>query len=168
MMGLETIRELQLEAAARAAREGNVPFIARTEDDIRAGDLPFLGTHLPRGWRYLRWDELPGIETNRHDYDNSTGQVLMFVDASGFGSEGEGAYTIGGFLRRIGELTAVLDENTEVGWAVWEAGQFQVHVAGFVKDPSSTGSPADETVGLCPRCGEEDGVMDYHDCEEED
>ncbi len=55
----------------------------------------------------------------------------FFVDASGFGEEGEPALTHNQFEEKARVL---LDETPEsVYWAVTEVGQFQVHVTAFLK-----------------------------------
>lgn len=110
MMSLSTIRDMQAEAAERAAEEGMVPFVTWPEDlaRIRAEQrfpFPFIGDYVPRGW---------------------TLEDTYFVDASGFGEPGEPAMTAEQFMR-------VLEEFVGSGWAITEAGQFQVYVGRYSK-----------------------------------
>ena len=107
MLSLEQIRDDQLQAAARAARAGKVPLVSWPEDNaIRlAENMPYLGDYLPAGWRL---DE------------------TYFVDSSGWGREDEPALT-------IDQFDVVVQEHVGAGWAVTEAGQFQVVVGRFEK-----------------------------------
>lgn len=114
MMDLATIRAMSRKAAREAARDRKHPLIVEqedVEDALRALDLgfspglsfPFLGDYVPPGWK--RTDREP-----------------MFVDSSGFGQEGEPAMTIPAFVRAL---------RPGYGYAVIEAGQFQVYVAEY-------------------------------------
>ena len=107
MFSAETIRSMQREAASEAARQGKTPVIIDQHDldDGRIPQIPFIGDYVPAGWTKLDKD--------------------YFVDSSGFGSEGEGALTMRRFL-----ATLVPGH----GYAVTEAGQFQVHVGEFIKE----------------------------------
>jgi len=117
MMTGSAIRELSRRAARNAARRHKTPFLIEKEDieDWKAGrpsasarSIPFLGDYVPKGWK--RTDRRP-----------------LFVDSSGFGSEGEPALTISRFLEAL---------TVGMGYAVIEAGQFQVYVAEYAKDPT--------------------------------
>ena len=108
MMDLATIQAESASAARKAAREGKYPWILWPEDvaAFQAGrnsgfHFPFIGDWRPRGWKL--------VET-------------YFVDASGFGSEGEPALTIRQFAGKV---------KAGMGYAVIEAGQFQVYVGEF-------------------------------------
>jgi len=105
MMSLEQIRALSAERAREAAEEGMEPFIV-WEDDLKAippFPFPFLGDYVPEGWKMV---------------------TEYFVDSSGFGEEGEGALTAEQFASKI-----VVGR----GYAVTEAGQFQVYVGEYEK-----------------------------------
>lgn len=111
MMSLQTIRDVQAEAAERAAREGMKPFVTWPEDlgRIRAKGtfpFPFLGDYVPQGWVL---------------------EDTYFVDGTGMGYESEPAMTIPNFLR-------VLEEFVGNGWAIREAGQFQVVIGRYTKE----------------------------------
>lgn len=123
MMSLETIRDLSREAARKAARAGKVPFTVEAEDiaDLKskgasaAGKMfPFLGSYVPKGWK----------RTER--------EALFFVDSSGFGDPGEPAMTISQFYEAL---------EAGKGYAVIEAGQFQVYVGEFEKVKKSSQLP---------------------------
>lgn len=103
MMSIETIRQMSQEAAERAAAEHLEPYIIWQDDIDNMPPFPFpsLGDYVPDGWEL--------VET-------------YFVDSSGFGREDEPALTVGQFLQ-------VLKEG--YGYAVIEAGQFQVYVGEF-------------------------------------
>lgn len=64
--------------------------------------FPYLGDYQPKGWRKT---------------------AEYFVDSSGFGSEGEPALTIGGFIKKL---------KVGFGYAITSAGQFQVHVGEYL------------------------------------
>lgn len=65
--------------------------------------IPNIGNHRPKGWKL--------VET-------------YFVDSSGFGTEGELALTFNQFANRA---------KIGYGYAIIEAGQFQVYIGEFVK-----------------------------------
>ena len=115
MMGLGQIREMQMEAAERAAQEGMVPFVYET-DDVPSGQFPFpdLGDYEPPGWEM---DDDPWM-----------------VDSSGFGSPGERAMTTDQLMREI-EKARALDPN--VGFGIVEVGQFQLYVGVYHREGSA-------------------------------
>jgi len=131
MMSLEAIRAESNAAARRSARQGLTPLVVWDPEEVFGA--PFLGTRVPRGWRVLRYDDLPDDFGDRHGfYGNDDLGVLLFADASGFGSEGEPALTRNGLLRAVEDILNARTDLT-IGWAVYEAGQFQVHVRPLVK-----------------------------------
>ena len=65
--------------------------------------IPTIGDYVPRGWKL--------VDT-------------LFVDSSGFGERGEPALTMDAFYDLV---------RAGFGYAVVEAGQFQVHVGIFQK-----------------------------------
>jgi hypothetical protein len=112
MMGLETIRQLSAEAATKAAQDDLVPFRYWNADAVEEDGsfpFPFLGDYVPEGW------ELVGTH---------------FVDSSGWGQLGEAALTANQFRLVI---KSVLGEHPKTGWAITEAGQFQVYVGEYRK-----------------------------------
>lgn len=105
MMDLRSIRRLSQEAAVKAASKGLTPYIWEEDDKVEP-DLvyfPFLGTHVPRGW----------VMVNTY-----------FVDSSGFGDEDDPALTHEQFLEKL---------QIGRGYAIIEAGEFQVYVGEFVQ-----------------------------------
>jgi len=117
MMSLDTIRSYNREYAARAAQEGLEPFVYFDVDELHSEPgfpFPHIGDHRPEGWELV----------DRH-----------FVDASGFGADDEPALSVGQFTRLVEDRI----ENTPgtfVGWAIIEAGQFQVWVGEFHRPAS--------------------------------
>ena len=106
MMSLEQIRALSREAAEHAAEEGQVPYRIEQEDldTFPPFPFPFLGDYVPDGWSL--------VET-------------YFVDSSGFGQEGEPALTASQFMTKL---------KVGYGYAIREAGQFQVYVGEYKED----------------------------------
>ena len=111
MWGLETIRHMNEEAATKARDVGSVPY--------RMGSLDELDKWPPFPFPHLGYacGEVDGTH-KRLD--------TLFVDSSGYGSEGEAALTLGAFIAR---LTALYDEHGPLLLAVEEVGQFQVYIA---------------------------------------
>ena len=113
MMSLGTIQARNREVAERAAAEGFEPFVYFDTHDVDLTDnfpFPDLGDHRPDGWEL--------VDTH-------------FADATGLGQSWEPALT-------PEQLRALIKERIEesgqtVGWAVIEAGQFQVYVGEFHK-----------------------------------
>ena len=105
MMTLEQIQSLSQEAAIKAAEENKYPFIVWEEDlkTMPPFPFPFLGDYVPDGWK---------LETE------------YFVDSSGFGQDGEPALSVSRFLVEI---------KVGKGYAVREAGEFQVYVGEYSK-----------------------------------
>lgn len=101
MMSLESIRSMAEEAAVEAARESKQPYVAFEDKDTGVFRCPFLGDYIPDGWE----------ETDE-----------LFVDASGFGADDEPALTKEQFINKV---------KSGYGYAVSQAGQFQVYVRVF-------------------------------------
>jgi hypothetical protein len=117
MQSLSQIQQASREAAQKAAAQKKVPFVVEMEDvqalmhDNASGRVhfPFLGDYVPRGWK--RTDTEP-----------------FFVDATGFGKPGEPALTCKQFASKL---------VPGRGYAVIEAGEFQVYVAEYVRDDNN-------------------------------
>ena len=111
MMDPVTIHNEALKAARRAARLKKIPLVIEAEDlplladgePVRGG-FPFVGDYVPKGWTRT--------------------ENVYFVDSSGWGSSSEPALTIQRFLEE-----KVIPGR---GYAVVEAGQFQVYVAEYL------------------------------------
>lgn len=117
MMSLSLIRELAHEAAEAAAENGDEPFVYATADEVEEYGtpfpFPFLGDYVPEGWTL--------------EYEH-------FADSSGLGSPDEPALTVDELmdliLRRRRENAA---EGLITGWAITQAGQFQVYVGEYTR-----------------------------------
>jgi len=156
------INTLQLEAAARASREGHVPLVVWGRDELTYA--PFLGEYIPPGWRAAVWaDTEPLARPKGSDWWHGE-QAALFVDSSGFASDYEPALS----LREAEDWVECLMHSARgqtFGVGILEAGEFQVYLGLYVKDETSPGIPVEsEDFGLCPNCGEEDGEFDYHEC----
>lgn len=110
MMSLATIRQLSRDAGRSAERKRKTPYHPESIEDLDTGlrGMPFLGDYDPKGW----------TRTN----------TQWFVDASGFGSEGEAALTYPQFIRAAREHFAT---HPTAGFGITEQGQFQVYVTAF-------------------------------------
>lgn len=102
MMGIETIRELNNDAAHLAARMGYEPSLCEVDGALPETPIHTLGDYVPDGW------EPTGAE--------------YFVDSSGFGRDDEPALSIKQFAAAC---------RAGYGYAVTSAGQFQVYVAEY-------------------------------------
>jgi hypothetical protein len=147
MMGIETIRNISDVAAYRAAEEGREPLSIWAAKD--ATHIPFLGDYTPAGWRRALWSDF--YETPRVGYPwREDEEAYFMVDSSGFGSLGEPALTAGEFGAFV---TKRQRPSLVYGWAIREAGQFQVVVGAYIRDESSPGNPApDESEVECSEC----------------
>lgn len=109
MMSLDYIEQESRKAAAKASKSNKIPFIVEQEDIDFWRDyqrqLPFpnLGTYVPKGWEKV--DEL-------------------FCDSSGMGAENEMALTYNQLIEKL---------EAGKGYAITQAGQFQVYVGVFEK-----------------------------------
>lgn len=121
MMGLSAINYANKQAAKKS--RGKLPKQFFSEEGVMTAErIPNFGDYRPKDWVLL--DE----------------PKPFFVDASGYGSEGEPALTMGQFRRA---LTQLVKEHPEYGYAVISSGQFQVHVGVFApKKDEPTGRRA--------------------------
>lgn len=127
MMSSEQIARLADEAAARAERKNTRPRVFGS-GKMLPGQVPFIGTYRPADWQLVEREELelPSSITRQRLMWLAAKEPYLMVDASGFGARDEPALTIGEF----GDLVKA---NANLGWAVVEAGQFQVVVGAFRK-----------------------------------
>ena len=111
MMGIETIQQQARDAAIEAAESNAVPFNygVMEVNGFETFPFPFLGDYVPDGWE----------EVDRH-----------FVDSSGYGYDNEPALTANQFRELVKSRIAL---DIDVGWAIVQAGQFQVYVGEFKK-----------------------------------
>jgi hypothetical protein len=113
MMSLDYIRQMNQEAAREAAELGLEPYVyfdVAELHELAGFPFPFIGDLRPEGWEL--------VDTH-------------FVDSSGFGADDEPALSVRQFKALVEDHITRKDPNTLVGWAVIEAGQFQVYVGEF-------------------------------------
>lgn len=104
MMDLQTIKSMNKERCREAKKENLKPFIIESQEQIDSFEgfpFPNFGDFRPKGWKLVK------------EY---------FCDSSGFGQDGEGALSIRQFLKEL---------KIGYGYAIIEAGQFQVYVGEF-------------------------------------
>lgn len=100
-MSLESIEQLSREAGEQAAEQNQEPLVAFTDGDEGVLKCLNLGTYCPKGWKLID---------------------RLFVDNSGFGTEGEAALTVKQFISKVKE---------GLGYAIIEEGQFQIYIGVF-------------------------------------
>ena len=111
MMSLEVIRQVNNEIARKAARQGLVPYVPSSANEVRSPfTFPNIGTLQPRDWR-------------------KTG-ATWFTDKTGDGLDWEPALTWAQFRR---QLAGYILRHPNHGFAVVEEGEFQCVVAAFTK-----------------------------------
>jgi hypothetical protein len=111
MWSLEMIEHLNQQAAKKARRQHNEPTVPTQEEIESYPPFPFpqLGPYVSPGWERVEGPE-------------------WFVDSSGFGGDDEPALSVRQFkdvLRRY------VTDNPDHGFAIVEAGQFQLYVNAF-------------------------------------
>jgi hypothetical protein len=105
MFGIETINEMNREAGKKAKSGRKEPLLVYDTEQFaeQLRHIPNLGDYRPRGWKLVN---------------------TYFVDSSGFGQVGEPALTFGQFIEKM---------KVGLGYAIIEAGQFQVRIGEFEK-----------------------------------
>lgn len=104
MMSLEQIEYENKQAEDIAKAYSKQPYVAVVDADTYVRSSPFIGNYKPIGWKQID---------------------VHFVDNSGFGSPSEPALTFEQFVSKV---------KKGHGYAIIETGQFQVHIAEFVKE----------------------------------
>lgn len=121
--------------AVKSAREKGVP-LALWPEDLTVD-----------GWKSVRIPLLGDRPAIRHpfgpplwkraavtDFLPTYPYKWFLVDSSGLGEEGETALTFDGFRQLLVEFQAkVREDDYELGLGIVEVGQFQVHVAPYVR-----------------------------------
>ena len=109
MMSLAAIERASKEEGSRARKAEKLPYVPYDSAEIwnEHFSIPSLGTFIPKGWEVV--DEI-------------------LVDSSGWGRESEPALTLSQF-----KATMVNGLECGFGYAVREAGQFQVVVGVYKK-----------------------------------
>ncbi len=111
MLSLEMIDHLNQQAAKKARRQHKEPTIPTPQEIDSYPPFPFpqLGPYVPPGWERVDGQE-------------------WFVDSSGFGRDDEPALSVRQFKDVLRQYAA---DNPDHGFAIVEAGQFQLYVAAF-------------------------------------
>ena len=140
MMSTQMINELSRRAAVKAARAHRAPLVVEELDvaDGSVGSLlrgiPSFGDYRPKSWTLVPRADLKepaSLRAGRLDHLGCN-EDYVFVDASGFGEEGEPALTFDEFI-------ALASANPGLGWAIVEQGQFQVVIGAFRKNARKAG-----------------------------
>lgn len=109
MMSLEVIVAVNNQIARQAAREGLVPYVPVSADEVESPfTFPNIGSLKPRDWK-------------------RTGQT-WFADKTGHGETWEPALKWAQFRQR---LTGYILRHPGHGFAIVEEGEFQVVVSAF-------------------------------------
>ncbi len=110
MMSIEYIESLATDAGVLAQHRRLEPAVLADtvflEDDLKL--IPNLGYYVPKDWELVK---------------------THFVDSSGFGEEGELSLTISQFMTLV--RTEIANQDEIFGWAITQAGQFQVYIGQF-------------------------------------
>ncbi len=133
MMDPRAIRDLADQAARKARRDGREPYGFFDASDVErsARSIPFLGSYVPKGYRLVE---------------------SLFVDSSGFGTEGEPAMTFPAFIERVAKDVG---EGNRYFYGITESGQFQVYIGVYERTPVRTRKPrkVDARNGAVPELG---------------
>ena len=133
MFSPSTIADLQLEAAAQAARQHKQPLVVWAAEEIT--EAPNLGTYTPAGWRPLLWADIDQDGHGHGEYGDE--RVLLFVDLSGWDDEDEPALSQRQLVAKVEAIQTVgAAKRLTIGWGIYEVGQFQGHLAAYLRtDP---------------------------------
>lgn len=104
MMDLQTIKRMNNEKAKESKRDNVEPFVIESQEQLNSFEgfpFPHIGDYRPKGWKLIE---------------------KYFVDSSGFGRNNEMALSVSQFIKKL---------KVGYGYAIIEAGQFQVYVAEF-------------------------------------
>ncbi len=133
MYDLATIKEMQLQAAKKAAEEGNTPLYLWPDELNLEGirRFPFIGNYLPNGW--YRVELTPEVDPNRRGIygGDNEGYGAYFIDSSGFSGTSEAALSAEEFLERL---------TINYAYGIVEVGQFQVKVGLFSNHRNNGGN----------------------------
>jgi hypothetical protein len=148
MFDNNAIRELQEEAAVRAAEEGLEPFVLYDEEsaleDVRHATN--LGNHVPEGWTVARYEDYAEGLTRCAEVsqDNCAGEFdgeLCWWVSKGFESE-RGEYDVRTLAEDAPKLVRqAACRGVALGVAICEEGQFQLYLRFFEKPYLSTHQP---------------------------
>ncbi len=109
MMSVEVLIAVNNEIARKAARQGLVPYVPFSPDEVESPfSFPNIGTLKPRGWR-------------------KTGDT-WFVDKTGQGFDDKPSLTWRQFRR---QMAGYILRHAGHGFAITEEGEYQVVVSAF-------------------------------------
>jgi len=120
MYSLQALKQLNEQAAKDSRKRGDVPFIPQLKAEFK---IPSIGERCPRGWKRVNIKEA-GLPMQGVYEDDNLGYGAYFVDSSGFGSPREPALTVDAFMKLV-------NDSGKYGYAIVEAGQFQVKIGVF-------------------------------------
>lgn len=148
MLSASQIISISDDAAYRASQEGKTPLVPWKVADI--AHAPFLGDYVPQGWRQADWDDdFPFVE-NPPTWGWPEGMgAAVCVDSFGGDTDGP-AMSPEAFGKFV--LNLMQDTSETVGIAIRQAGQFQVYIGLYIRDPWSRGVAASEPDGWCESC----------------
>ena len=111
MWSLETLDYLNRQAARKARRGKREPQVVSAEeiDNFPPFPFPHLGPYVPAGWERVE-------------------DATWFSDSTGWGRSDEPALTV---EQLKNELRQYVAENPDHGFAIVEAGQFQLYVGAY-------------------------------------
>lgn len=122
MYDLETIRRMSSAEARASRKRHDVPYIPPVSG-METMKIPNLGDRCPKGWKRVNIIE-SGLPFHGVYAGDNRDHGAYFVDSTGLGSPGEAAITVSEFLAQV-------DTSGKYGYAVVEAGQFQVKIGVF-------------------------------------
>jgi len=129
MLSNHTMHEITNAAADLARRERKVPHIF-TAPEVAVlnsghltplGAIPFIGNYIPAGWERLDLETEKNVDGIAHDQSVRSMPRHFFVDSSGCDKTGRAMSD-----KRFAELV-----KPGVGYAVIEAGEFQICIGAF-------------------------------------
>ena len=133
-----SVEQAQAEGRRQAVRSAQQKLIQlalwpedMTVDGWRNVRIPFLGNRpsIRSPWGPPMWKQAD-VRELLPDYPYK----WFFVDSSGFGMDGEAALSADGFRQLlIAYDSAALEAGYEMAVGIVEAGQFQVHVAPYLR-----------------------------------
>jgi hypothetical protein len=128
MLDLATIHEMAAEAAQEAAQEGREPYEYWDGEPMGPPfHFPFLGDYVPDGWR------------KRDGDDGDDGD--LFADSSGMGADDEAALSVSQLVAEIKRLLCTTPPDKRLGFAVTQAGEFQLYVGVYERDAEVASNP---------------------------
>ena len=146
MIRIEQVRVDAKRQAVKSARAHQVPYTPCPEDydDVRSftKEIPFLGER-----KQIRDVSGPPlwIRGDVREYFPDYPYKWFFVDSSGWGERGARALTIDAFVAMAKAYQAAASKRGFItGFGIAEAGQFQVHIAAYLRKLRAANPPTPE------------------------